>query len=125
MRVLRIGLNALRSRESHDRRIDVMASAMSSARSLGAFGSRGAAPARFRDRQRPRRAAAASRVAKQTVAFVDVVDSEPGVILKPFEEGMAKVHLFGVSHMTNNFEDAIVWLRTSSSVDLAPLCGGE
>ena len=22
-------------------------------------------------------------------------------------------------------EDAIVWLRTSSSVDLAPLCGGE
>ena len=50
-----------------------------------------AAPARFRDRQSPRRAAAASRVAKQTVAFVDVVDSEPGVILKPFEEGMAKV----------------------------------
>ena len=106
MRVLRIGLNALRSRESHDRRIDAMASAMSSARSLGAFGSRGAAPARFRDRQSPRRAAAASRVAKQTVAFVDVVDSETGVILKPFEEGMAKVHLFGVSHMTNNFEAA-------------------
>jgi hypothetical protein len=22
-------------------------------------------------------------------------------------------------------EDAIVWLRTSSSVDLAPLCGGD
>ena len=37
---------------------------------------------------------------------MDVVDSEPGTILKPFEEGMAKVHLFGVSHMTNNFEAA-------------------
>lgn len=78
---------------------------MSSARSVGALGTRARAPARFRERQRPRRAGA-GRVAHKTVAFVDVVDSEPGTILKPFEEGMAKVHLFGVSHMTNNFEAA-------------------
>ena len=41
----------------------------------------------------------------------DVVD-DAGTTLKPFEEGMQKVKLFGVSHMTNNFEAAEHILRT-------------
>lgn len=50
-----------------------------------------------------------------TVAFVDVVDDvadDAGTTLSPFQDGMEKVTLFGVSHMTNNFEAAEHILRT-------------
>lgn len=49
------------------------------------------------------------------VAFVDVVDDvadDAGIVLKPFQDGMQKVSMFGVSHMTNNFEAAEHILRT-------------
>ena len=47
-----------------------------------------------------------ARALRPTAAFVDVVESEPGTLLKPFEEGMQKSLLFGVSHMMNNHEAA-------------------
>ena len=53
-----------------------------------------------------RRASAVARALRPTAAFVDVVESEPGTLLKPFEEGMQKSLLFGVSHMMNNHEAA-------------------
>ena len=48
-----------------------------------------------------------------SVAFVDVVDeADAGTTLKPFQEGMQKVTMFGISHMTNNVEAAEHILRT-------------
>ena len=41
-----------------------------------------------------------------SITFVDVVESEPGTLLKPFQDGMQKSLLFGVSHVTNSHEAA-------------------
>ena len=61
-----------------------------------------------------RRASAVARALRPTAAFVDVVESEPGTLLKPFEEGMQKSLLFGVSHMMNNHEAAEYILNSKS-----------
>ena len=59
-----------------------------------------------------------------SVNFVDVVDSEPGLLLSPFRDGMQKSLLFGVSHMTNNHEAAehILATRPRSVVVETGLC---
>lgn len=69
--------------------------------------------------RRARRAAtatvASASARSPSVAFVDVVDDvvdDAGTTLMPFQDGMQKVTLFGVSHMTNNFEAAEHILRT-------------
>jgi hypothetical protein len=62
-----------------------------------------------------RRNATVAAAARPSVAFVDVVDDateDAGTTLKPFLDGMQKVTLFGVSHMTNSYEAAEHILRT-------------
>jgi hypothetical protein len=86
-----------------------MASASAAAR---VFAGGVAPPINVRRTPRSRRASVIAPARRPTAAFVDVVESEPGTLLKPFEDGMQKSLLFGVSHMTNNHEAAEYILRT-------------